>query len=195
LYKSCTSGPDGPVPPVSAVVLCVQLLEEPASYGPDPNVVDVTHLKAVRGGPERLVVDEDAVDDCPDRLRSVPVDERRDRRIEMRILVLGSRVLRSVDYEADRIVDRCVFGISGLLTNVIMGLWSAGRTWPVRVSCDTVASADVNGAENTRQKVLPSLAADSSDRDDGWLAQPAVHLFDQSEGGFAPREEVVNRES
>jgi putative transposase len=76
-----------------------------------------------------------------------------------------------------------------------MGLWSAGRTWPVRVSCDTVANADVNGAENTRQKVLPSLAADGSDRDNGWLAQPAVHLFDRSEGGFAPREEVVNRES
>ena len=58
------------------------------------NAVDVAHLKPVRGGPERLVVDEDAVDDCPDRLRSVPFDESSYRRIEMRILVLGSRVLR-----------------------------------------------------------------------------------------------------
>jgi hypothetical protein len=37
----------------------------------------------------------------------------------MRILVLGSRVLRPVDHEVDHIVDRCVLGIPGLLTNVI----------------------------------------------------------------------------
>ena len=48
------------------VVLCVQLLEEPAGGGPDPNAVDVAHLKTIRGGPKRLVVDEDAVDDCAD---------------------------------------------------------------------------------------------------------------------------------
>ncbi|ELZ39220.1 transposase [Halorubrum californiense DSM 19288] len=60
--------------------------------------------------------------------------------------------------------------------------------------CETVANADVNGAENIRQKVLPSLATDGGDRDNGWLAQPAVHLFDRSEGSFAPREQVVNRE-
>jgi len=80
-------------------------------------------------------------------------------------------------------------------------------------ACDTVANADVNGAENIRRKVLPSLATDGvdetlrvsparqnpkrsggGDRDHGWLAQPAVHLFDRSEGCFAPREQVVNRE-
>jgi putative transposase len=60
--------------------------------------------------------------------------------------------------------------------------------------CDTIANADVNGAENIRQKVLPSLATDGGDRDNGWLAQPVVHLFDRSEGVFAPREQVVNRE-
>ena len=60
--------------------------------------------------------------------------------------------------------------------------------------CETVANADVNGAENIRQKVLPSLATDGGDRDNGWLAQPAVRLFDRSEGSFAPREQVVNRE-
>ena len=64
----------------------------------------------------------------------------------------------------------------------------------VREKCDTVANADVNGAENIRQKVLPSLATDGGDRDNGWLAQPAVRLFDRSEGSFAPREQVVNRE-
>jgi transposase, IS605 OrfB family, central region len=60
--------------------------------------------------------------------------------------------------------------------------------------CGTVANADVNGAENIRQKVLPSLATDGGDRDNGWLAQPGVHLFDRSEGVFTPREQVVNRE-
>jgi hypothetical protein len=49
--------PDGAVPPISAVVLCVQLLEEPTDCGPDPNAVDVAHLKTVRGGPEPFVVD------------------------------------------------------------------------------------------------------------------------------------------
>ena len=61
------------------VVLCVQLLEEPAGSGPDSDAVDVAHLKAVRGGPKRLVVDEDAVDDCPDRFCSVSVDDSSDR--------------------------------------------------------------------------------------------------------------------
>ncbi|SEU09570.1 RNA-guided endonuclease TnpB family protein [Natrinema hispanicum] len=55
--------------------------------------------------------------------------------------------------------------------------------------CDTVANADVNGAENIRQKVTPSP---SQDRSNGWLAQPSVHLFDRSEGRFAPREQVVD---
>jgi len=61
---------------------------------------------------------------------------------------------------------------------------SALNARTVRVeACDTVANADVkNGAEeNIRQKVLPSLATDGGDRDNGWLAQPAVHLFDRSE--------------
>ncbi|WP_248910237.1 RNA-guided endonuclease InsQ/TnpB family protein [Halocatena marina] len=61
--------------------------------------------------------------------------------------------------------------------------------------CGTVANADVNGAENIRRKVLPNLATDGGrDRDTGWMAQPAVRLFDRSEGRFAPREQVVDRE-
>jgi putative transposase len=59
-------------------------------------------------------------------------------------------------------------------------------------SCETVANADVNGAENIRQKVLPNLVTDGGDRDNGWMAQPAVRLFDRSEGRFAPREQVVD---
>ena len=59
--------------------------------------------------------------------------------------------------------------------------------------CDTVANADTNGAENIRQKVLPSPP--SEDRDNGWLAQPVVRLFDRSEDRFAPRKQVANHES
>ena len=56
--------------------------------------------------------------------------------------------------------------------------------------CELVANADVNGAENIRQKVLPSLACDGGDRDNGWMAQPAVRLFDKSTGRVAPQEQV-----
>ena len=57
--------------------------------------------------------------------------------------------------------------------------------------CDTVANADTNGAENIRQKVLPNLATDGGrDRDNGWLAQPAVRLFNRTEGSFTSRSEA-----
>jgi len=59
-------------------------------------------------------------------------------------------------------------------------------------SCETVANADINGAENIRQKVLLNLAPDGEDRDNGWMAQPAVRLFDRNEGRFAPREQAVD---
>jgi putative transposase len=62
-------------------------------------------------------------------------------------------------------------------------------------NCGFVGNADCNGAENIRRKVLPNLATDGGwDRDNGWLAQPAVRLFDRSEGDFAPRYQVVDRE-
>jgi putative transposase len=57
-------------------------------------------------------------------------------------------------------------------------------------ACGLVANADVNGAENIRQKVLPNLACDGGDRDNGWMAQPAVRLFDKSTGRVAPQEQV-----
>ena len=60
--------------------------------------------------------------------------------------------------------------------------------------CGTVANADINGAENIREKVLPSLACDGGDRDNGWMAQPAVRLFDTSTGRVRPQEQVVDRE-
>jgi len=56
--------------------------------------------------------------------------------------------------------------------------------------CGLVANADVNGDENIRQKVLPTLACDGGDRDNGWMAQPAVRLFEKSTGRVAPQEQV-----
>ena len=61
-------------------------------------------------------------------------------------------------------------------------------------ACGLVANADCNGAENIRQKVLPNPSADRTDRDNGWLAQPAVRLFARSEGRFTPREQCVDCE-
>ena len=55
--------------------------------------------------------------------------------------------------------------------------------------CDAVANADVNGAENIRQKVSPSP---SQDRSNGWLAQPSTFLFDKETGAFAPQEQVTS---
>jgi putative transposase len=53
--------------------------------------------------------------------------------------------------------------------------------------CDLVANADTNGAENIRQKgTLESL--NDGDRDNGWMAQPAVRRFDATEGRFLPQE-------
>jgi putative transposase len=40
--------------------------------------------------------------------------------------------------------------------------------------CDVVANADVNGAENIRQKVSPSPATDGGDRSNGRLAPPVI---------------------
>jgi putative transposase len=58
--------------------------------------------------------------------------------------------------------------------------------------CGLVANADVNGAENIRQQVSPSLATDDGDRSNGWLAQPSAYLFDTESGRFAPREQVTS---
>ena len=57
--------------------------------------------------------------------------------------------------------------------------------------CGTVANADVNGAENIRQKVSPSSSNLSVNRSNGWLAQPSTFLFDKEAGAFAPQEQVT----
>ncbi|WP_232700824.1 RNA-guided endonuclease InsQ/TnpB family protein [Halobacterium wangiae] len=58
--------------------------------------------------------------------------------------------------------------------------------------CDTVANADMNGAENIRQQVSPSSPNLSVNRSNGWLAQPSTYLFDSESGCFAPREQVTS---
>jgi len=58
--------------------------------------------------------------------------------------------------------------------------------------CGTVANADVNGAENIRQKVSPSSSNLSVNRSNGWLAQPSTFLFDKETGAFAPQEQVTS---
>ncbi|MGN8218770.1 RNA-guided endonuclease InsQ/TnpB family protein [Halococcus morrhuae DSM 1307] len=55
--------------------------------------------------------------------------------------------------------------------------------------CGTVANADVNGAENIRQK--STSESSDEDRSNGWLAQPAVRLFDTTDGQFLPQEQVA----
>jgi putative transposase len=60
--------------------------------------------------------------------------------------------------------------------------------------CGFVGNADCNGAENIRRKVLPSLATDRGDRDNGWMAQPAVRLFDTSTGRVRSQEQVTDCE-
>ncbi|MEZ3163867.1 transposase [Halorubrum sp. RMP-47] len=58
--------------------------------------------------------------------------------------------------------------------------------------CGTTANADVNGAENIRQKVSPSSSNMSVNRSNGWLAQPSTYLFDTETGAFAPQEQVTS---
>jgi len=58
--------------------------------------------------------------------------------------------------------------------------------------CGTTANADVNGAENIRQKVSPSSPNLSVNRSNGWLAQPSTFLFDKETGAFAPQEQVTS---
>lgn len=107
---------------VSVVLLFVQLLKEPASRRPDTNAVDVAHLEVSRGGTERIMLDEDATDDRTDGFCPVSVHGGCHRRVEMRILVIFSRVLCALEHELNYLVDRCVLGVSGSFTNVVQGV-------------------------------------------------------------------------
>jgi putative transposase len=98
--------------------------------------------------------------------------------------VEGIEVVTKSERSTSKTCSAC--GRSDQRQRVERGLYVCG--------CGFVGNADCNGAENIRRKVLPNLATDGGDRDNGWLAQPAVRLFDRSEGRFAPREQVTDCE-
>jgi len=62
-------------------------------------------------------------------------------------------------------------------------------------TCDAAFNADVYGAENIRLYITDSNSESvpdlGGDRSTGWLARPAVHLYDLS-CGFQPQTEVVD---
>ena len=53
-------------------------------------------------------------------------------------------------------------------------------------SCGFIGNVDCNGAENIRTLLLSPERHARQDRDNGCLAQPAVHLFDATEWQFLP---------
>jgi len=67
----------------------------------DSNAIDGAHLEAVRGGTERAVVDEDAMDNGSDGLCPVAIDDSRQHLVEMRSLMICPGMLRSLEYEFD----------------------------------------------------------------------------------------------
>ncbi|WP_394324605.1 zinc ribbon domain-containing protein [Haloquadratum walsbyi] len=57
-------------------------------------------------------------------------------------------------------------------------------------SCELIANADCNGAENMRQKITPSPHGE--DRSNGCVAQPSTYLCDRESGMFHTRGQVVS---
>jgi putative transposase len=75
------------------------------------------------------------------------------------------------------------------------GSQRAERGLYVCEECDAAFNADANGAENIRLDINASNSESppvlDGDRSIGWLAQPAVYLYDLSRG-FQPQREVVD---
>jgi len=93
----------------------------------------------------------------------------------------GVEVLKENEWNTSEACSRC--GDSTKSNRVERGLY-------VCSSCELVANADCNGAENMRQKITSS--PHSEDRSNGCVAQPSTYLFDRESGRFAPREQVVS---
>ena len=86
-----------------------------------------------------------------------------------------------------------------------LGRHLAGNQSKCSASADTVTDRIISTNESTVANASASHARPSAyglkagilslikNRSNGWLAQPSVHLFDRSEGGFIPREQVVDR--
>ena len=105
--------------------------------------------------------------------------------LEYKATVEGIHVVE-VD-ESDTSTTCCVCGREDGSQRVERGLY-------VCEDCDAAFNADVNGAENIRLGINESNSESApnlgGDRSTGWLAQPAVHLYDLS-CGFQPQTEVV----
>jgi len=93
----------------------------------------------------------------------------------------GVEVLKENEWNTSEACSRC--GDSTKSNRVERGLY-------VCSSCELVANADCNGAENMRQKITSS--PHSEDRSNGCVAQPSTYLFNRESGRFAPREQVVS---
>jgi putative transposase len=107
--------------------------------------------------------------------------------LEYKAKVEGIEVVE-VD-ESDTSKTCCVCGREDDSQRVERGLY-------VCEECDAAFNADVNGAENIRLNINDESNSESAsnsggDRSTGWLAQPAVHLYDLS-CGFQPQIEVVD---
>ena len=95
--------------------------------------------------------------------------------------IRGVKVLKENEWNTSKTCSRC--GDDTKSNRKHRGLY-------VRSSCELVANADCNGAENMRQKITPSPHGE--DRSNGCVAQPSVHLFDRESGMFQSREQVVS---
>jgi len=95
--------------------------------------------------------------------------------------IRGVEVLKENEWNTSKTCSQC--GDDTKANRVKRGLY-------VCQSCELVANADCNGAENMRQKITPS--SHGEDRSNGCVAQPSVHLFDSDSGALAPREQVVS---
>jgi transposase len=93
----------------------------------------------------------------------------------------GVEVLKENEWNTSKTCSRC--GDDTKSNRVERGLY-------VCSSCELVANADCNGAENMRQKITPSPHGE--DRSNGCVAQPSTHLFDRESGTFHTREQVVS---
>ncbi|WP_435349257.1 RNA-guided endonuclease InsQ/TnpB family protein [Haloarchaeobius sp. HRN-SO-5] len=93
----------------------------------------------------------------------------------------GVKVLKENEWNTSKTCSRC--GDDTKSNRTHRGLY-------VCSSCELVANADCNGAENMRQKITPSPHGE--DRSNGCVAQPSVHLFDRESGTFTTRDQVVS---
>jgi len=95
--------------------------------------------------------------------------------------IRGVEVLKENEWNTSKTCSRC--GDDTKSNRAERGLY-------VCSSCELVANADCNGAENMRQKITPSPHGE--DRSNGCVAQPSTHLFDPESGTFHTREQVMS---